>query len=93
MKFKFDEIWCYHGVECEDGFLLDAAWCSLINIDRRFSGVYYPDDGGSKHVLYVGQYLADYTAQHPRGQPSSSSNLILSDVSKMVRHESNRYMT
>jgi hypothetical protein len=25
-----------------------------------------PDDGGSKHLWNVGQFLPDYTAQHPR---------------------------
>jgi hypothetical protein len=52
----------------------------------------YPLDS-NKHFLNVSQYLTGYTAQHSRRQPSSSSNLILSDVSKMVRHKSNRYMT
>jgi hypothetical protein len=28
-------------------------------------------DGDSKHFLNVGKLLADYTAQHPRRQPSS----------------------
>jgi hypothetical protein len=32
-----------------------------------------PDDGGSKHLLNVSQFLRDYTAQHPRRQSSSRS--------------------
>jgi hypothetical protein len=30
-----------------------------------------PDDVASKHLGNVGQFLPDYTAQHPRRQPSS----------------------
>jgi hypothetical protein len=33
------------------------------------------DDGGSKHFLNDGQFLADYTAQHPIRQSSSYSPL------------------
>jgi hypothetical protein len=29
-----------------------------------------PDDGGSEHLRNSGQFLPDYTAQHPRRQPS-----------------------
>jgi hypothetical protein len=35
-----------------------------------------PDDGGSKHLLNVGQYLPDYTAQHPTRQPSSEHSKV-----------------
>jgi hypothetical protein len=31
------------------------------------------DDGGSTHLWNVGQFLPDYTAQHPRRRPSSYS--------------------
>jgi hypothetical protein len=31
------------------------------------------DNGGSKHLLNVGQFLRDYTAQHPRRESSSYS--------------------
>jgi hypothetical protein len=36
----------------------DVAPCSLD--DNR------PDDGGSKHLRNVGQFLRDYMVQHPR---------------------------
>jgi hypothetical protein len=32
---------------------------------------HHPDDGGSKNLWNVDQFLPDYTAQHPRRQPSS----------------------
>jgi hypothetical protein len=32
-----------------------------------------PEDGGSKHLRNVSQFLPDYTALHPRRQPSSYS--------------------
>jgi hypothetical protein len=52
----------------------DVAPCSLAEVfdvleDR-------PDDGGSKHLLNVGKFLPDYTAQHPRRQPSSRITLL-----------------
>jgi hypothetical protein len=54
--------------------------CSLVEIDGRFRGAYClhhqdddgPDDGGNKHCLNVGQFLPDYTAQHPRRRLSST---------------------
>jgi hypothetical protein len=33
----------------------------------------YPDHRGSTYVWNVGQYLPDYTVQHPRSQPYSYS--------------------
>jgi hypothetical protein len=33
------------------------------------------DDGSSKLLWNIGKYLPDYTAQHPRRQPSSYSSL------------------
>jgi hypothetical protein len=35
------------------------------------SGLIALDDGGSKHLRNVGQFLPDYTAQHPK-RPSYS---------------------
>jgi hypothetical protein len=32
--------------------------------------VFNPDDGGSKRFRNVGQFLPDYTAQHPTRHPS-----------------------
>jgi hypothetical protein len=32
-----------------------------------------PDDGGSKNLWNIGKLLPDYTAQHPRSQPTSYS--------------------
>jgi hypothetical protein len=48
----------------------DAASCSLVDTDRSFIRIYClyhrPDDGGSKHLWSVYQYLSDYTTQHLR---------------------------
>jgi hypothetical protein len=33
-------------------------------------------DGGSKHLRNVSQFLLDFTAQHPRGQPSSLNRVV-----------------
>jgi hypothetical protein len=48
----------------------DVAPCSLVDIDRRFRA----------HLWNVGQFLQDYTAQHPRRQSSlwnaSSCNFL-----------------
>jgi hypothetical protein len=53
----------------------DVAPCSLVDTDRHFRGAYClqhrTDNGGSKVLWNVGQYLPDYTAQHRRRQPSS----------------------
>jgi hypothetical protein len=42
--------------------LWDVAPCSLAETDYR------SDDGGNKYLWNVGQFLRDYTAQHPRRQ-------------------------
>jgi hypothetical protein len=58
--------------------------CSLVEVFPTFqrsllppsSGrwvTYCPDDEGSKHLWNVGQFLPNYTAQHPRRQSSSYS--------------------
>jgi hypothetical protein len=50
----------------------DVAPCSLADADRCFKGDYClqhrPDEGGSKRLRNVGQFLPDYTVQHPRRQ-------------------------
>jgi hypothetical protein len=50
---------------------------SLVDVYRHIRGTYClhhrPDDGGSKGLWNVGKRLPDYTAQHPRRQPSSDS--------------------
>jgi hypothetical protein len=65
----------------------DIAPCNLVKFYRRFRGACClhhksdelwvmtcrPDDEGSKHLWNVGKLLPDYTAQHPRRQPSSYS--------------------
>jgi hypothetical protein len=61
----------------------DAVTCRLVEIDRRFRGTYYlhhhgydrPEDGRSKHLWNVGQFLPDM-AQHPRRQPYSYVKVI-----------------
>jgi hypothetical protein len=51
----------------------DVAPCSLAEIDWLFRGAYclHSDDGGSTHLWNTGQFLWDYTMQHPRRQSSS----------------------
>jgi hypothetical protein len=55
----------------------DVALCSLVETNRRFRDThclhYQGDDGGSKHLLNVGQFLRDYMAQHPTRQSSSAT--------------------
>jgi hypothetical protein len=48
-------------------------WCSLAEIEKRFTraiihhqGNHRSDDGGSKHLWNVSQFLRDYMAQHPK---------------------------
>jgi hypothetical protein len=61
----------------EDDCLLDVVLCSLIEIDLHFRGAYclhfQHDDGGSKHLRNIIQFLSDYMAQCPRRQSSSYS--------------------
>jgi hypothetical protein len=40
-----------------------------------------PNDGGSKHLWNVGQFIQDYTAQHPRRQPASYSSMCEPEIS------------
>jgi hypothetical protein len=42
--------------------LWDIAPCGLTEIDGHF---FHPDDGGSKHLLNVDQFLRAYTTKHP----------------------------
>jgi hypothetical protein len=56
----------------------DVAPCSLVEIDRRFRGVYClhhqgDDNGNTKLFRNVGKLLPDCTAQNPRRQSSSHS--------------------
>jgi hypothetical protein len=58
----------------------DVAPYILIQIDRRFRGASYllayrslPDEGGSKRLWNVWQFLRDYTTIHKRRQSSSYS--------------------
>jgi hypothetical protein len=64
-----------HGTGVKIAVFWDVAPYSLVEIYRRFRGVYClfhqgddDDDGGSKHLWNVGEFLPDYTAQHPRRQ-------------------------
>jgi hypothetical protein len=50
-------------------FWYAAPW-SLAETDRRFRDA--PDDGGSKHLWNVSQFLRGYTAQYPRRLSLSS---------------------
>jgi hypothetical protein len=58
----------------------DVAPSSLVEVCRRFSGSYRPDDGGSKHHCNVGKLLPDYTVLQPRRQPSSLCALSMNIV-------------
>jgi hypothetical protein len=71
-----------------------TATSSLVDIDRRFqedSCLHHQGDedddagdGGSKLLWNVGQYLPDYTVQHPRREPSSDSRLFSETVSRFI---------
>jgi hypothetical protein len=63
--------------------LWDVSLCTLVDTDLCFIGVYFlnrhadcPDDGGSKILRNVGQYLADNTARRPRRQQYSECSLV-----------------
>jgi hypothetical protein len=47
----------------------DVAPCSLVKTDGSFRGAYClhhcPDDGGSKHLWNIGQFLSDYMCNIP----------------------------
>jgi hypothetical protein len=62
----------------------DVSLCTLVDTDLCFIGVYFlnrqadrPDDGGSKFLRNVGQYLADNTARRPRRQQYSECSFVL----------------
>jgi hypothetical protein len=42
----------------------------------RKVAAWYPDDGDSKHIWNVLQFLPGYTAQNPRRQPTSTDGLM-----------------
>jgi hypothetical protein len=57
----------------------------LTDVSEEFTA---PDDGGSKLLWNVGQYLPDYTLLNPRGQPSSYRGSLfpgLSELRKSVK--------
>jgi hypothetical protein len=60
--------------------------CNLVYINRRFRVVYCFCKHSEGHwmaaVSNVGQYLPDYTAQHPRRQTSATSQVV---TTKMLR--------
>jgi hypothetical protein len=61
---------------------------TVVEIDQHFRGAYYihhqgDDDGGSKYLWRVSQFLRDCTAQHPWRQSSSYSPLWESKISLM----------
>jgi hypothetical protein len=53
---------------------------------------YVPDDGGSKLLCNVGQYLPDYTLQHPRRQPSSYTSPWVHAISRRTPALPSRYI-
>jgi hypothetical protein len=56
--------------------------------DVGSSATHRPDDGGSKHLKHVGKLLPDYTAKHPRRQPSSELYLT-PFLQRVKQHECN----
>jgi hypothetical protein len=55
-------------------FFLDVMPCSLVKTERRVTCVYFlhqGDDGGSRHLWNVSQFLPDYETQYPRRQSYS----------------------
>jgi hypothetical protein len=58
----------------------DVVLCSLVEVYQRFRGTYClhhqgaPMNRGSKYLWNVGQFLRDYTLQHPRKQSCSFSS-------------------
>jgi hypothetical protein len=47
--------------------------------------IYLPDDGGSKHLWNIGQFLRDYTAQQQRTRPSSNIKHFIRDRNHSYR--------
>jgi hypothetical protein len=67
------EITVSNGSDYEEDW--DVETYSLVDTYRRFRGAYYlhrPDDGESKHLWNVGQFLRDYTPVHLRTVQCSS---------------------
>jgi hypothetical protein len=57
----------------------DIAPCSVVEVYRLFGGsccLHHQSDGGSKHVWNVGKLLPDFTAQQPRRQLFSCSDIV-----------------
>jgi hypothetical protein len=71
----------------------DDAPCSLVEMDQRFRGAYCPyyhgDDGGSKHLWNVGQFLPDYTAHITEGSNLQTQFLttLFSSIMELVCFE------
>jgi hypothetical protein len=61
----------------------DAAFRSLRETDRRFSGAYglnqhLPDDADSKNLWNAGKFLPDYKLQQPEDSPLQISSFLCS---------------
>jgi hypothetical protein len=60
--------WLFSGILCHVIWLIfRGAYCLHHQRDKDYS---HPDDGGSKILLNVSQYLPDYILQHSERQPS-----------------------
>jgi hypothetical protein len=62
----------------------DVALCSLVEIYRRYTGAFTHhhqgdsgrrDDGGSKHLRNIDQFIPHYMSQHSKSQPFKFLNL------------------
>jgi hypothetical protein len=69
------ETYCLHGVTTQNIVILTAVRTTISQ---------GPDDGGSKHLWNVSQFLPDYTVQHPR-----RSHLHIRRRENLKSHECN----
>jgi hypothetical protein len=71
-------------------------WLNILKTEAIFFWRWLPerpDDGDSKHLWNVGQFLRDYTAQHPRRQSSPLTQRepeISGDIFFSLRNVGNR---
>jgi hypothetical protein len=53
---------------------------------------YHPEDGGSKHLWNVSQFLPDHTVQYPSRQSSSYSPLWETETSTWSKKYAQHYL-
>jgi hypothetical protein len=76
--------WFFSYNECKDQYRKLSFWVrfQVVTAMRMMmaSGMFNPDDEGSKYNWNVSQYLPDYTEQHPGRQSSPIFLLLLLEV-------------